>query len=545
LDRTQKRVIILLLFFSISLSAKELSIDFFADKPRSFIKDFYISQYLDTDIKPQDARELLTQVNNLNLRLFYKFADKVDDFSFTRVKYCLKLKPEFFEGKTPDCIAMGLTPFKATKLEPKKLINISTSIKNKYPLHTQKYRLIATRSFEKLFESNNSLLISTFNSVGKTFRQTYLNHPIPESKLQSLTQTKAFSSMVVTIIRDPKLEKLQKSILKIDSSALSSDANFLLALNAINQNRDDIALWYLKLAQKYARLQFDKDKALFWQYLLNKDKALLQELIKSKSINIYTLYAYETLGLKPKGILTTVGAKNQKAPFDATDPFAWLKVKANFKNQKYKNYEAKKIAALKLNSNDTEAHVARLIYKFSLNQHYFLMPHFKYLSQLPKNKAAIILAIARQESRFIPTAVSYSYALGIMQFMPYVAKDIAKKNGLKDFKYEDLFDTKIAYKFADIHLNFLEKSLYHPLFIAYAYNAGIGFTRRQILQKEYFKEGKYEPFYSLEMIPNSQARKYGKKVLANYVVYAKILGEDITLKALLDTLKPPHRNHRF
>lgn len=535
-----KRAITTLLFMSIlatSAHTKELTLDFFKNKPRSFMKDFYISQFLDLDIKPKDARELIGDVHNMNYKLFYKFVDKVDNPSFTRVKYCLKLEAKYFKGKNADCIALGLSAYKATSLSPLTLVEIANEVKNQYPKLAQKYILIASKSFKVLLSADDKILIDTFNSVGGKFRQKYFNHPLPESRLNLLANEKSFSQMVVKIIRDPKLTKLQKSILKFDSSNLSADANFLLALNAIKHKKNKDAFWYLKLSKKKAKGQKDADKALFWSYLITQDLVHLTNLTKSKDINIYTLYANETLGVKTKGILKEILPKNKKTPFDVSKPFAWVDVKNNFKSKKYNSYQDKKQEALKLNSKESEPHVAALIYKYSLNEHYFFKPYFDELKNLKKERIALILAIARQESRFIPTAVSYAYALGIMQFMPFVAKDIAKKNGFKKFKYEDMFDPKISYKFANIHLDFLEKSLSHPLFVAYAYNGGIGFTKRKILQKEYFKDGAYEPFMSLEMVPNSQAREYGKKVLANYIIYAQDLGVDITIKTLLNTLK--------
>ena len=192
---------------------------------------------------------------------------------------------------------------------------------------------------------------------------------------------------------------------------------------------------------------------------------------------------------------------------------------------------------MQYSSKEMEPHISRLLYRFKDNQHYFLTPYAQYLQNQPIERQVLIYALARQESHFIPTEVSYSYALGMMQFMPFVAKDIAKHKGIKTFTYESMFDPKTAYKFANIHLDFLEKSVRHPLFIAYAYNAGIGFTKRQILSKPYFKKGAYEPFWSMEMVPNAQARKYGKRVLSNYVVYANALGFGMNLETLLKTIK--------
>ncbi|MCH9812466.1 MAG: transglycosylase SLT domain-containing protein [Epsilonproteobacteria bacterium] len=541
------RAVFGMLFMSILLPlyAQKLTLAFFEDKPRSLLKDFYISQFLDQNISSKEAQSLIGDVHNMNYRLFYQFTEKIDDFSFKRTRYCLKLDANKYLGKSSDCIAMGLTPYKASTLSPKTLQQIAKDIQETYPTRALAYTLIAEKSFTHLLQADPKTALYTFNSVGSKFRATYYNQTIPADKLIELAKHNGFNTMISKIVRDPKLTNLQQSILKLDASALNANSNFLLALNAIKQDREDVAIWYLKLAASKARLQFDKDKALFWHYLISQDKKLLHTLIASKDINLYTLYAQEKLGVTPKNIYTSILPQQKKAPFKVKDPFAWIKFYQMFNAQSFPNYEARKTAAIQYNSVETEAHVAKLIYKFSENKHYFLKPYFETLSTLPKKRAALILALARQESRFIPTVVSYSYALGMMQFMPYVAKDLAKKHGFTSFRYENMFDPKTAYQFANIHLDFLEKSLYHPLLVAYAYNGGIGYTKRQILQKGYFKEGKYEPYLSMEMLQNGQAREYGKKVLANYLVYSKLLGLKLSLTTLFDSLKPPTRIHRF
>ena len=131
-----------------------------------------------------------------------------------------------------------------------------------------------------------------------------------------------------------------------------------------------------------------------------------------------------------------------------------------------------------------------------------------------------------------------------MQFMPFVARDIAKKEKLETFSISNMFDPRIAYLFGNIHLNFLEKSLYHPLFVAYAYNGGMGFTKKH-LQAGAFSEGDFEPFWSMETMINEESREYGKKVLANYVVYRHLLGEEASISNLFEILLLPSVTDRF
>ncbi len=243
------------------------------------------------------------------------------------------------------------------------------------------------------------------------------------------------------------------------------------------------------------------------------------------------------MGKFQKNTLYSIDPKSDKTPFDIKEPFAWLKFKEMLQRKKFHSKEERRRYILSYNTPWSEPHIARLLYNYHDNIRYYLTPYLWYLNDTPIQRKIMIYSLARQESQFIPTEVSSSYALGMMQFMPFVAKDIAKREGIKDFQLESLFDPKIAFKFANIHLNYLEKKIHHPLFIAYAYNGGLGFLQRKILQKNYFKGGAYDPFYSMEMIPNAQARKYGKRVLANYVIYSKLFGQSVTLNSLLENLK--------
>ncbi|MFT7004682.1 MAG: soluble lytic murein transglycosylase, partial [Sulfurimonas sp.] len=182
------------------------------------------------------------------------------------------------------------------------------------------------------------------------------------------------------------------------------------------------------------------------------------------------------------------------------------------------------------------------VYKHRM--HGYIMPYNRYLKNITTDEKALVYAIMRQESKLIPSALSSSYALGLMQLMPFVTDAISKqvKNPIKN--YDEMFVPKNNINYALNHLKWMKKSLYHPLFMAYAYNGGMGFLRRY-LETNTFNSGKYEPFLSMELMSNSQSREYGKKVLANYVMYKKIMGEDVSIIHLFDTLTNPKMTDRF
>lgn len=127
-----------------------------------------------------------------------------------------------------------------------------------------------------------------------------------------------------------------------------------------------------------------------------------------------------------------------------------------------------------------------------------------------------------------------------------MANHIGKKElQIPNFDQDDMFDPRLALKFANHHLDYLEKYLYHPLFVAYAYNGGIGFTKKMLQRGDLFNGGAYEPFLSMELVPFAESREYGKKVLANYVIYARLVRSSTSISTLFESLKTPVLTDKF
>jgi soluble lytic murein transglycosylase len=173
------------------------------------------------------------------------------------------------------------------------------------------------------------------------------------------------------------------------------------------------------------------------------------------------------------------------------------------------------------NSIALKALVLDKAHKFKVN--FFITP--KMYEDTNTSFKAFVYAIARQESRFIPASVSRSYALGVMQMMPFLIRSM-KGDVFNQFDYNE--NVKLSVK----HQKWLFSKLKDPLMVAYAYNGGIGFVKRKVLPK--FKyTGKFEPFLSMELVPYDESREYGKKVIANYVIYSQIFGNNLTLHKVL------------
>lgn len=513
--------------------SKEITLDFLNSKPKSIYKDYYIWRYLDNNISSKTALKLLGDTKRVNRKIFIKFAKKIDDKNYKKILKCYKMKPKEFLKSDADCIKIGFSSYDATKLSPKELGVIDKKISKTYPeLHNIYQILLSNKPFKQLIKSDKDTFFDTFNKVGSLYREKHFNSFLNKSFLQKIKNDKRFNQTVKLIITDAKLDKLQRSLLDINSSNLNARTNFFLFLNAVNKKRKELAKKYLLLAGKKFYFRFDKDKVLFWRYLVYKDLDSLYKLTKSFDANIYSLYALEKLGIQPSNIKVLRECKHSKPFANITKPFKWLQIlgKLNSKDTNLTKFSKK------FNSCE-ELPVKSFILERAdfKNYNYFIFPYYRYLKKYKKDRQALILAIARQESRFIPSSISSSYALGMMQFMPFLAKATAKQKKIKNFDLDDMFQPKIAYSFAYEHLNYLQKKLKYPLFIAYAYNGGIGFTKR-MLKSGLFKNGAYEPFLSMELVPYDESRRYAKKVLANYVIYKNILGEKASIRTLLKKL---------
>ncbi len=316
--------------------------------------------------------------------------------------------------------------------------------------------------------------------------------------------------------------------------------SFKHGLALMQQRKPKQAADYFEDARNNYLQRYDIDKSLFWLYLSTKEDKYLEMLRESCDVNIYTLMAADTInGRYPKTITESLW-KSSTWGVDIEDPIDWAKIKQKMNSGVDLNDLAE----------DHKSQETIGIYTYlkakacNYTQSYFPMPYRKAMKHMTPERQALIYAIARQESRFVPASVSRSFALGMMQFMPFLIEHVSKEKGEK-IDYDDIFNPYKAIEYADFHLDYLTKYLYHPLFIAYAYNGGIGFTRRHITNKHNFRKGPYEPYMSMEKMENEEAKEYGKKVLANYVIYLNKLGVTTRIFPLLKVLASPSETDKF
>ncbi len=502
------RVLVFVIFFSLWSFGKYLTFEEIHKMPKGVAKNYYIWRFISQkSTTKEQAKKIIKEA--------------------TRINYLLKKAYIKKTGLKPPKVSGALRYSRNTHKIPKKVDK-----------NTKRKREIT----KKILSSPNPVLawqaqppsiqIFSFNYGGRAGRKK-LDHTPTISNWQNLTKHWGIDRFI-RILRKENLPKFRKVLFYPPAEDAKIGYKNLMWMGFLNLQRGNtkVAELDFALAVSKARVREDADRALFWAWKARGNRVYLKRLSKSYSINIYTLAARDALGMKyDLGITPKLPKK--KINFDIKDPVEWIELK--------KKIFSKKTNLLALASHfKSEESVG--IYSYIMTKasrdkdQYFPMPYREYLSKFPIKRQAIIYAIARQESKFIPASISASYALGMMQIMPFLVRHLAKKQKeLVD--YDDMFNPRIALKYGNKHLDYLTKWLQHPLFVAYAYNAGIGYTRKLITKGDLFvKKNRYEPWLSIEKVPNLQANEYGKRVLANYVIYLNKLGYQIRITDLVNSL---------
>jgi len=506
------------------LNASTYSLDEIKKMPKSISKDYYIWRFLnDNNITKDDALVAysLTKRKSYKLR---KAIRKIVGYLPNK-----KVTPK----KDPNNFI--IYPEVAVKKSKKAIKRLYKKIQSQGKYSDVLKVIASDNPFESLKTVSPKTQCYIFNRCQTKYRKKYFNHPFSKEQLKELVKEKQFNKTIFKIVTTNALNETKYSLLHTPVDNLPFKSTFLLAINAVEFNKIDIAIEYIKKAREKTTRQSKYDKCDFWLYLLTKDKNYLKNLIDSSQINIYTLKARDILG---KDYIKTITPKLGVHLIEYIDPYNpidWEKIKIKIKEHP----EITEVLADNYRSYYTEGIYSYLKERASkYTEPYFPMPYLDAMIGKDKKRVALLYAIGRQESRFIPASVSVSYALGMMQIMPFLIRHLAKKKK-ESIDLNDMFNPYVAIDYADKHLDYLNKFLYHPLFVAYAYNGGIGFTKRTIKQKNLFRSGKYEPYLSMELIDYEESREYGKKVLANYVIYLNKLGVETKISTLLDGLDKP------
>lgn len=167
----------------------------------------------------------------------------------------------------------------------------------------------------------------------------------------------------------------------------------------------------------------------------------------------------------------------------------------------------------------------------------YLAPYREVLSARASElglEEAWVYGLIRQESRFVNTARSSAGAGGLMQLMPNTARWVAKKLGLKDWRWTQVTEVDTNVSLGTYYLRHVYDVLDgSPVLASAAYNAGPG--RARAWRPDVAIEG---AVYA-ETIPFSETRDYVKRVMANTSYYAHAFSNELqSIKRRLGVIGP-------
>lgn len=147
-----------------------------------------------------------------------------------------------------------------------------------------------------------------------------------------------------------------------------------------------------------------------------------------------------------------------------------------------------------------------------------------YWTQIQKSSTAnglnpyMVASLIRQETEFRPNAVSGANAYGLMQLLPSVGRAMARQEGIRRFRTNELLNPYINIRLGTLYLKqMLDKFDGNPEYAFAAYNAGDNrVTSWQQL-------GPYQDMAEfVESIPFTQTREYVEAIVRNEYMYRKL-----------------------
>lgn len=520
----------------------KVTLEWLENKPKSNERDFFIVQFLNYDTTTKEEAQKaydLRRGYNASLEKLYnqKFAQELNE----EEKFCKNADFKTLIKQDSSCIQTALDSVnKLFKLSKKELHYLIPKIKDENL--KENLQILASKNiFKELSVNKHSKFIEFFFATSGQDRLKYFNRKLTKELLENIVLDRDFDKFLRVVIFNNEYKNIQKSLYILNENQnLTAYNSFLLGINEVNHNNSKLANNFFKISYKKSFLRSQKDNALFWLYLTSDDKNYLEELANSYDTNLYSLYAKEILNKYPTNIIYSLDTNKNSSSFNIYDSFAWFDINKDVRSELNEEKLAKYYDIL--DTKETKTHLAYILERYdNFKTQYFLTPYRDIIKEQGIFKELLIYAIARQESRFIPSAISVAGAQGIMQIMPFLSEDIARK--LKEpYNIYEQFIPEKNLKYASFHLDNLIKQFdSNPLFVAYAYNGGAGYTKNQLKKGLFTKTNKYEPFLSMEMISYQETKEYGKRVLANFYIYNNYLNSEnkISLSTIFQNLKQP------
>ena len=292
-------------------------------------------------------------------------------------------------------------------------------------------------------------------------------------------------------------------------------ASYWLGMAAQASGNDDLALkWYKKASEYplyfYGQLAIHKRRALD---PLNSDGEII--LPKDPEVKIADAHKVsDAMEVKIGYLLALLGDKK-----DAS---------AVFKGYIKKADSAGKIALImRLASEFKDYEMDSVVSRAAEGKNvFFIRRKFRIVKEVTdEENSALIHAIIKQESGFVPHALSRVGAVGYMQLMPDTAKSVAKNLGVRYNKAKLGRDVAYNVKLGSHYIKQMVDRFDGSKMLAIAaYNAGPHNSDRWI--REFYDPRKEKDIDKvvdwIELITYSETRNYVQRIMENLIVYKYI-----------------------
>lgn len=291
------KLLINLFLISSYLNASEIDLLFLEKQERSIKKDFFILKFLEQEnTSPNDAIKALGMSKEVKNKLFFAYAKRLKHDETLGVVQCMQSDISFLINSYADCIMAGLSIKEASSLNVLQLDTIISKIENKYKDFSSILKIInSPLPFSKLISSKKEIIYQVYLNASDDFLINKLNYKLPKSTIRRIKEDSRFPSLFKRIIKNEKMTLAQKSFFALETKDFNFDTSFYLVLNLLKHDKKEESLKLLNsLSLDLVNIK-DKNKILYLNYLIKKDKNYLKEIVNNNILDLYTLSSYEIL----------------------------------------------------------------------------------------------------------------------------------------------------------------------------------------------------------------------------------------------------------
>jgi soluble lytic murein transglycosylase len=169
------------------------------------------------------------------------------------------------------------------------------------------------------------------------------------------------------------------------------------------------------------------------------------------------------------------------------------------------------------------------------------LDQFESAGELTGVSPLLLLSVAKQESAFLPNAISRADALGLMQLLPVTARTVVPGSDRSD-----LFDPKVNIRAGGLYMvKLLDKYQGNIALALAAYNAGpyrVSQWMKDLNEAPLMKES-FDVDAFIDSIPFNETRKYVGNILRNYAWY-KMLSKDESVTSVQELMFQWQKNQK-